>query len=155
MQIHDVPDVVGEPDDGDAGPADSVGIEDSPEPERANEAVEVDNGDEALGSLYGTGHLCPLFYLDAASDRVVMNRVSARAIAQRSRLQEALASAAAGLGKQFEVRLISRIATDEDVLFVVWTDTNARKARRVSLDKMNRIKSIVAYAVPVETFVKA
>ena len=63
LQIQDDPDVVGETDDGHEGPAGGVGIEDSPEPERANEAVEDDNGDEAFGSLYGTFNLCPRFFI--------------------------------------------------------------------------------------------
>lgn len=43
-------------------------------------------------------------------------------------------------------------AEEADSFFVRWTDASNRQGRRLSIDEFGRVKTIVAFAVPVEDF---
>jgi hypothetical protein len=65
--------------------------------------------------------------------------------------------AAAATGPIIMDRAVSlvehRVAADETaVIFVTWTNADEYKGRRLSLDRYNRVKTIVGYMIPVEDF---
>ena len=71
------------------------------------------------------------------------------ALAALSTTQEAHVRASESSAKSPADKMISLVVHDGDAIFVRWVNARTRIARLISLDEHNRIKTIVAYAVPL------
>ena len=91
----------------------------------------------------------------------IMDGVANAVRARRLNVQEAVVNALAShehVVKKGSVSLVVRTTNDpddgsyEEVTFVVWTDAINRRGRKVTIDNLGRIVSIVAYSVEIEDF---
>ena len=94
--------------------------------------------------------------VDAADYRPpepVVQELVARVDAMSVAIVDARDRVAAVAGRQLHKGDISLIYTSSDeVTFVLWTNVVSRTARRVTIDNLGRIVTIVAYSVPEENF---
>ena len=88
-----------------------------------------------------------------------MDGVAHEVRARRLNVQEVVLNALAShehVVKKGSVSLVVRTTNDpddgsyEEVTFVVWTDAINRRGRKVTIDNLGRIVSIVAYSVEIE-----
>ena len=86
---------------------------------------------------------------------LVRETLAAEVDANIKALQTAIETAAYYSRHPIRDKAVSLVVQGESADLVQWTSVTEKKGRKVAIDHMNRVKSIVAYAVPIQCFSEA